>query len=167
MFALPALVAVVAWRRRRPSLLLPAGIASLALSVALAISLVTIPLVVPGVLYLLAYGRSTAAERTAVGPAGAVPVAAAIVALGIIVFTPGLIVCWSETVYEDGRTVLVRDHASEKASGDGHFSQSSGPPRPGVVEESGGCTDGAVRPVASLGALGLVAAALIVGWRLT
>lgn len=164
VFALPAFVGLRA-TADRPELLLGAGILSLVLSVALLVSVVTLPLVVPGVLYLIAYGRT---GRLPGRKAIVIPVllVAAAGALALLIFAPRTTVCWTETEYADGRVERVRDRPAERPSRDGTFSQSIGGPTPGVVSQGGGCTDGVFPPVRSIGVLGLIGTSTLTARRL-
>jgi hypothetical protein len=157
--AFPAVLALMG--TRRPALLLAAAIASFPLAF---ISFAALPLLAPVVFYLIAYRRLG-------GRGGSIAIAIALCAslasLGLIVFVPGQIVCWHETVYDNGRTTLTRDRASEEASSSSHFSGSGGPPRRGVVSEESGCTEGAIRPPVSMAALGLVSLGVLSSRRLS
>lgn len=164
VFALPALVGVLA-HRGRGGLWLTAEILTLVLSVT-PISIATLVLVMPSVMYLVAYGGS---DKSRGRPAVFTPLTlvVALSAMALLVFTPNYIVCWRQTEYASGRKVLVRDRASERSSRDGSFTSHSGPPVAGVVSEESGCTDGAIPPSRSLAALGLVGSALAATWRIT
>lgn len=165
IFALPAFVGLCA--ARRPGLLLSAGILCLVLSMALLVSIVTLPLVAPGVVYLVAYAGSGRLDSRRSAHVIPVVLVASVAALALLIFAPSTTVCWRETEYADGRVERVRDSTSERASSSGVVSQQHiGPPRAGVVSESGGCTDGVLPPTRSLGALGLVAGAALASRRI-
>jgi hypothetical protein len=166
VYALPACIGVVALRGRT-YLLRTAGVVSLVLSISLVVSIAAFPLVVPGVLFLIAANRADPASThdTRALVIGVVTIVAAAGALSALIASSGHVVCWRETQYADGRTVIARDATSERRSTSGSITMSGGPPRGDVVSEGGGCTDGAFPPSRSLLALGSVAAATLVTWR--
>jgi hypothetical protein len=141
------------------SLLLPAGV----LSVVLALTFLSgagLPLIVPGVLYLIAFARRV--ERRVSTPAVLVPIVLVIGAFAALLFGSYRTVCWREIRQADGRTVVIRDRAAERLSGDGSF----GSARLGNEVVSAGCTDGAIDPKRSLVAFAAVTGAVVAGRRL-
>ena len=142
--------------RGRESLLLPAGVLSVALSLTF-LSGAGLPLIIPGALYLIAYARLT--ERRTSTPAVLLPLVLVVVSFGLLLIGSYRIACWKETRLADGRTVISRDRAAERLSSQGSFRSSRVPNE--VV--SAGCTDGAIDPVRSILSLTATAAAVVAG----
>ncbi len=145
--------------RGRETLLLPAGV----LSVVLALTFLSgagLPLIVPGVLYLIAFARRS--DRRTSTAAALIPVALVVGAFVALLIGSYLTVCWRETRLRDGRTEVTRDRAAERLSQDGSFSSG----RLGNEVVSAGCTDGAIDPKRSLVALAAVTAGVLAGRRL-
>lgn len=161
VFALPGLVGLGG----RRDVFLAAGIASVAFGLTL-VSIVTLPLVVPGVLFLIAFGREPERERGHPGRATAVLLVTGWGALALLLFTPFMLVCWTKTEYRDGRVVVERDREAERRARSGFFSQTSKPPSRDVVSDEGGCTEGAIPPSRSIAALVLVGAGALVSRKL-
>lgn len=152
VLATPSLLALLG--RARPSLLLPAGVLSLLFG--LSPLILTLPLLLPGAIYLVAFARSGVRmeRRTLIGVVGAI-------VLGIFPMTwlllgPEQTVCWSRTT-EDNATVYTEERQLG-SSGSG----SLGPLGPGEAT-SAGCDGGVVGPWVSGPMLASSAAALGAG----
>jgi hypothetical protein len=158
--AAPALLALQAAMGRRV-LFLPAGVISIVLSVTF-LSGAGLPLLIPGILYLIAFARGRGPEALSAA-AVALPIALTIAAFGLLLVGSYRIVCWQEVTYSDGRTELSRDRDAERASTPGRIVGSSGPPSADVKSESSGCTEGAIDPARSLLGLAAVGGAVFGG----
>lgn len=154
----PAMLGLIG-ARGRDTLLLPAGVLSIVLALTF-LSGAGLPLIVPGVLYLIAFSRR--AERRVSGSAVLIPIVLVIAAFAALLVGSYRTVCWREIRHADGRTVVIRDRAAERLSGDGSF----GSGRLGNEVVSAGCTDGAIDPKRSLVAFVAVTAAVLAGRRL-
>ena len=166
VFALPAVIGLIALKRRE-ELFVGAAVLSLVLSAVLLVSVATLPLVIPGVLFLVA-ARRVARKPERAGRVAAVTLVVLGIAVGalvVLIFAPRTVVCWHETEYTDGTTLLARDYISERQSSDGSVTMTGGPPTEGVLSDGGGCTDGVFPPARSLVALGMVASVVLVAWR--
>jgi hypothetical protein len=162
--AAPALLALVAVFGR-PALFVPAAVISIALSITF-LSGAGVPLIIPGVLYLLAFARRPADGQHVPPAAVAVPIVIVGAAYAVLLLGSYRIVCWRAVTYSDGRTEVSRDRAGERASSAGRITQSLGPPGSGVVADEAGCTEGAIDPKRSLLALAGVAGGVLFGRRL-
>lgn len=164
LIGLPSALAILGLRGR-PALLLAGGI--LALLLALPFFFAGLVLVLPGVLFLIAYGRipETSSGSLRRSMAVFVPV---VLGLGALVglFATEQPVCYRTIRYEDGRVEHSRDYDAEAdaASGQG-MGQSFAPPEEGVVSQGGGCTSDVIVPRESFAILGLSAAAVLAGYR--
>ncbi len=167
VFALPAIVAVIALKGREH--LLPIAAALCFVLALLLVTLVTLPLLIPATLFALAHRRIQAEvpRRSYALGATIVLVVCAIGALVGLILTPDTVVCWQETVYTDGTRTIVRDHEAESMSTSGSITTSGGPPTAGVASEGGGCTEGVFPPMRSIVALGLVAGSSVLTWRMS
>jgi len=152
--AAPGITALAS--RGRRAWLIAAGATSIVVA---SVSFAALPLVVPGVVYLIAGASGEASPH--LGPAvGAIVVGVAIVlAYAVVLVAPHRIVCWQTVVRANGSSVTFRDRAAESASSDGHISQGV-EASSGTSSTSGGCTDGASSPAASVGSLALISGAL-------
>lgn len=160
LVAAPALLARMAVRGRR-ALFMPAAVLSVALA-GVFLSGAGVPLLIPAALYIVAFTRSSPRPKATI--LGVVVPTLLVFASGVALFVGGnQIVCYRRQEFKDGRVEISRDHTAERASRSGHFTQRSGPPRADVVSEEGGCSEGAIKPVRSLMALGGVVAANIAG----
>jgi hypothetical protein len=168
VFALPAIVAVIALKGREHLLPIAAALCFV-LAFALLVTLVTLPLLIPATLFALAHRRIHAEvpRRSHALGATIVLVVCAIGALVGLILTPDTVVCWQETVYTDGTRTIVRDHEAESMSTSGSITTSAGPPTAGVESEGGGCTEGVFPPMRSILALGLVAGSTVLTWRMS
>lgn len=153
VLAAPSLLALLG--RARPGLLLPAGVLSLLFG--LSPLILTLPLLLPGAIYLVAFARSGVRmeRRTLIGVVGAI--ALGIFPLAWLLLGPGQTVCWSRTTSEDGATVYAEEQQLG-SSGSG----SLGPLGPGKTT-SAGCDGGVVGPWVSVPMLVSGAAALGAG----
>lgn len=161
LLLLPTLLAVQGLRGR-PALLLAGGI--LALLMALPFSVVGLVLALPGVLFLVEYGRTSGAPSGSLRGAAAVfvPVLLGVVALGVL-FVGEQPVCYRTQRLADGRVESSRDRGAEADvdSGSGSF----GPPREGVVSQEAGCSGDVIVPWESFAILGLCGTAALAGRR--
>ena len=158
--AIPAVVGVMA--RRKPHLYQTAGFVCIVLFAASLVLVYTLPLIVPGLMFLTSKRRNDA--DGSIVPAF-VLAAVAVASIGYLILAPGQTVCWTQTEYADGRVVVARDHASEELSGDGSFEQRMSAPKPEEVSTESGCTDGAIAPSTSLVILAAVSTGLVATWR--
>lgn len=163
--ALPSVLAIFGLRGR-PVLVLAGGL--LALLLALPFSFAGLVLVVPGVLFLIAYGLMPKAASVSLRRSVAVlvPIVLGVGALAVL-FATEQPVCYRTIRYEDGRVEHSRDHEAEAdaASSQG-MGQSFGPPREGVVSQGGGCTSDVIVPWESAAMLGLSGMAVLLARRL-
>ncbi|MDQ3645678.1 MAG: hypothetical protein M3345_01940 [Actinomycetota bacterium] len=161
VLAAPSLLALVG-ARGRSTLLLAAGLMYIPLSF-ISFALVTLPLLISGVLFLMAYepGPKPVAPRVAIVGVVVLAVMGALVALW---FGPDDPRCWTEVTRKDGSTIvkLVRADCCVSASG-----TSVSPPAPnagrGVISSGGGCTTDVITVGESAASTGLIAVALLVG----
>ncbi|MGH2760723.1 MAG: hypothetical protein ACRDKJ_14325, partial [Actinomycetota bacterium] len=123
----------------REMLLLPAGVTSVALSLTF-LSGAGLPLIVPAVLYLIAFARRV--ERRVSVVAVVLPIALEAAAFAVLLIGSYQTVCWREVRGADGRTALTRDRAAERLSSEGSFRSD----RVGNDVVSAGCTNGAIDP---------------------
>lgn len=165
LVVLPSVLAILGLRGR-PVLLLAGGI--LALLLALPFTFAGLVLIVPGVLFLVAYGRMPRPPSGSVRRSMAVfvPVVLGVGALAVL-FATEQPVCYRTIQYEDGRVEHSRDHEAEAdvESGQG-TGQSFGPPGEGVVSQGGGCTSDVIVPWESAAMLGLSGTAALAARRL-
>ena len=156
----PAVLGVLA-RRGRSGLYLAAGV----LSTLLAVSPIvwTVVFAVPAVLFFVAYSPSI--ERAVRPAALVITCVLGLAPLAVLLLGPHDAVCWTHRTYVGGATTFARDEGAERASRDGRFSQTSGPPVAGETSSGGGCTDGAIPPRSSVPAVVLGATACLVGRR--
>lgn len=145
--------------RGREALLLPAAVLSIALSLTF-LSGAGLPLIVPGVLYLISFVRRS--ERRTPAPAVLVPIVLVVGAFAALLIGSYRVVCWKVTRSADGTAIVKRDRASERLSGDGSYQSA----RLGNDVVEAGCTDGAIDPTRSLIALAATSAAIAAGRRL-
>ncbi len=162
VFALPALLGLLALRGR-PAALLAAGLLSLVLSV-IAVSVVALALLLPAVLYLGGSARSAA--RAGRGPARfgliASVVLAGVAAFAVLLWPPQASYSWSLTADGGVRTTRV-----QRCSGG--TEQRIEPPGRGpggatTVEQ--GCSDGVIPPGHAGVSVVVAAVALAAGLRL-
>lgn len=165
LVGLPSVLAVLGLRGRSV-LLLAGGI--LALLLALPFTLVGLILIVPGVLFLVAYGRMPGPPSGSVRRSMAVfvPVVLGVGALAVL-FATEQPVCYRTIRYEDGRVERVRDREAEAdaASGRGR-GQSVEPLDEDVVSQGGGCSGDMIVPWESAAMLGLSGTAVLLARRL-
>jgi hypothetical protein len=159
IFAAPALVGL--FGIRRPALLLAAGVACGLM--AFSPLIVTFALIVPAVLFIVAFSR-TGAEL-----AGR-DIAAVVVTVGLFLAGPVLFltgsnetVCWTEIDYPDGTSTLVRNAAEERDMADGSGSSQMGVPAHGGTSSGGGCTTGAITATGSISVLAAALGAVVAG----
>jgi hypothetical protein len=167
-YAVPAALAVVALRGRRPAALLGAGLVGLPLAFT-ALSGVSLVLVVPAACYLIGYAawRPRPPLR-----AGAVAGIAAILATGVaalaLLFASPIGeprgYCYSWTEDPAGRRTY--GPARPDAAGDPGRRSGSGSPAPDLRPGGRGCTSDVVTPAEAALGLGAAAVALAVGLRL-
>lgn len=165
LVVLPSVLAIFGLRGR-PVLLLAGGI--LALLLALPFFLAGLVLVVPGVLFLVTYGRMPGPPSGSVrrSMAAFVPVVMGVGALAVL-FATEQPVCYRTIRYEDGRVEHFRDREAEAdaASGRG-MGQSFESLAEDVVSQGGGCSGDMIVPWESAAMLGLSGMAVLFARRL-
>lgn len=154
-YGFPALLALMALNGRR-SLLVPASVLSILLSVT-SVAGATLPLIVPGVIYLVAFKRSLLSRFRAASTA-AVSVLF-IAAVGWLLVGPATPACWVTTVRDDGSV----DHGRVPADASGLNPASERHNVSGNVVATS-CTSDAISWKKSLPALALFGTSLGVGF---
>jgi hypothetical protein len=146
----------------RPALFIAGGVAALLIGISPLV--VTAPLLVVGIIYLVAFARSEA-------ELGLRGVVAIIVASGFAIAAPVVFVtgsqqtvCWTTVELADGTTEFRRDAAEELDMADGSGSAELGVPVEGRTATGGGCTSGAIPKHMSMNVLAVAATACIAGW---
>ncbi|MFN8233474.1 MAG: hypothetical protein U0V56_08405 [Actinomycetota bacterium] len=150
VFALPGLLGLIGLRRR-PALLIAAGLLDLALAFVTLMSLVGVAFIVPAVLFLIA-------DRVPPGPLRTAAAVIVCVALGSAAFLALFVredpACWART--SEG-VYVVPDPGSYVRG-----SSISTPGGPGITES--GCTSDTISPLEALLAAALVGLTLGAGW---
>lgn len=168
-YAVPAALATVALRGRRPAALLAAGLLGLPLAFS-AMSGVSLVLLVPAACYLAGYAAWAPRPRPRLGAAAAAGIAVA-AAVGIVplVLLVGSLggargYCYSWTEDLAGR----RTYSQARPDGRNGLEEGAGsePLRPGLRAAGSGCTSDLVRPVQAVLAVATAAAAVAVSLRL-
>jgi len=154
VFALPGLLGLIGLRRR-PALLIAAGLLDLALAFVTLMSLVGVAFIVPCVLFLIASGRAPSASPGPLRTAAAVIVC---VALGSAAFLALFMredpACWART--SEGVHVVPDPERYVRGS------SIVTPGGPGITES--GCTSDTISPLEALLATVLVGLTLGSGW---
>jgi hypothetical protein len=168
-YAVPAALATVALRGRRPAALLAAGLLGLPLAFS-AMSGVSLVLLVPAACYLAGYATWAPRPRPRLGAAAAAGIAVA-AAVGIVplVLLVGSLggargYCYSWTEDLAGR----RTYTQARPDGGNGLEEGAGsePLRPGQRAAGSGCTSDLVRPGQAALAVATAAAAVAVSLRL-
>ncbi len=150
VYAAPGVLALIG-NRRRPSLLTAAGLALIPLSLS-SLAGVTLPLLVPAVVFFVGYSHAHEAgagkprNRTLAIVIGSAAVIAAFVSL----LAQSRTFCWSEATDADGRTTYASEPCTSALSG-GRFAESD------RISSSGGMTDGLLTTRGALSALSVLA----------
>ncbi|MBI2237715.1 MAG: hypothetical protein HYU54_04210 [Actinobacteria bacterium] len=160
-FATPGLLALLGLRER-PSLLLAGGALGVFLS-GVSLSFVSLPLLVPSVLYLVAYRRAPGRGIGAASTAAVLLLALGLGAAGLFaLFLREDPLCWAVTRTAEGRSYTTLP--ANRFRTDSGFSVSSSQLPAGTIES--GCTSDTISTVEALAGLALVGAALVGGSRL-
>lgn len=159
--AMPAILAILGLRR--PPALLAAGVLSVPTAF-LSFAGVTLPLLIPGAFYLVAYGRAPSVRGRV--PTTLLAVFAVAISVGAFAtsISERMEICTKSITYSDGRTVERVTSRNGQTVEDGQSAMRIGDRGPDVVAEERGCSSQPT-PRASGLALGLLAAgALAIGW---
>jgi hypothetical protein len=166
-YAVPAALATVALRGRRPAALLAAGLLGLPLAFS-AMSGVSLVLLAPAAGYLAGYAAWTPRPRLGAGAAAGIAVAAAVGIVPLVLLAGSLGgargSCYSWTEDLAGR----RTYTQARPDGGNGLEEGAGsePLRPGQRAAGSGCTSDLVRPGQAALAVATAAAAVAVSLRL-
>jgi hypothetical protein len=166
-YALPAALAALALRGRRPAALLAAGLLGLPLAFS-AMSGVSLVLLVPAACYLAGYAAWAPRPRLGFGAAAGIAVAIAVGIMPLVLLFGSLGgargYCYSWTEDLAGRRTYSQARPDEGNGLEGRTG--SGPLRPGVRAAGSGCTSDLVGPAQAALAVAMAAAAVAVSLRL-